>query len=268
MFKIIIVEDEDLIRKGLAFTFDWLNYDCIVVGSACNGREAITFIHEHNPDIVITDIKMPIMDGLDMLEAFEERSFETIIITGYAEFDYAKKAIQYDVSEFLLKPISHSELGHILEKLVLKIKKKHMVQSIQEKVKDYSELKLINLEYYYQDTNYGSRYTPKVLHYIEEHYGHKISIDYIANELEVSSAYLSKKFKEDTKHTFNDFLNKYRIQKSLEYMYNSHLKIYEIAEIIGYSEYKYFSQVFKNYMDYSPTEFLHSKLFVKKGTSN
>ncbi len=263
MFKIIIVEDEDLIRKGLVFTFDWLSYDCVVVGEASNGQEALELIKEQQPDIVITDIKMPIMDGLEMLEHSETRLFETIIITGYAEFSYAKKAIQFDVSEFLLKPLDHSELGHVLEKLIVKIKNKQMVKSIQEKVKDYSELKVIDLEYYYHDSHYNSRYTPKVLEYVAMHYGHKTSIDTIADELEVSSAYLSKKFKEDTKHTFNDFLNKYRIQKALEYMYESDMKIYEIAEIVGYSEYKYFSQVFKNYMNYSPTEFLHSKLFVK-----
>ena len=264
MFKIFIVEDEDLIRKGLIYTFDWLHYDCVVVGEAFNGQEAIPLINEQQPDIVITDIKMPIMDGLEMLENIEIRFFETIIITGYAEFSYAKKAIEFDVSEFLLKPIDHGELGHVIEKIILKIKKKQMVKTIQEKVKDYSDLKVIDLEYYYNDSHYTSRYTPKVLSYVAENYSHKLSIDYVADDLEVSSTYLSKKFKEDTKHTFNDFLNKYRIQKALEYMYDSNFKIYEIAEMVGYSEYKYFSQVFKNYMSYSPTEFLHSKLFTKK----
>lgn len=266
MFKILIVEDEDLIRKGLVYTFDWLSYDCVVVGEAFNGQVAIPLINEQNPDIVITDIKMPIMDGLEMLAQLKHRSFETIIITGHAEFSYAKKAIALDVSEFLLKPIDHSELGHVIEKIISKIEQKKMMATIQNKVKDYRDIKVMNLEYYYNKSHYTSRYTPKVLEYVSANYNHKMSIDDIADDLEVSSAYLSKKFKEDTKHTFNDFLNKYRIQKALEYMYDSNLKIYEIAEMVGYSEYKYFSQVFKNYMNYSPTEFLHSKLFVKKAS--
>jgi two-component system response regulator YesN len=263
MFKVVIVEDEDLIRNGLAYTFDWLTYDCVVVGGACNGCEAIELINKHKPDIVITDIKMPIMDGLEMLGSFKVRDFETIIITGYAEFDYAKKAIQYEVSEFLLKPINHDQLAKIIVKLTSKVKEKLIVKSIQDKIKAYSDLALVDIEYYYQDTNYKSRYTPKVLNYIEKNYSDKISIDTIADKLEVSSTYLSKKFKEDTKHTFNDFLNKYRIQKALEYMSNSDMKIYEIAEKVGYSEYKYFSTVFKNYLHYSPSKFMQSELYIK-----
>lgn len=264
MFKVIIIEDEDLIRKGLAYTFDWLSYDCIVVGGASNGLEAIELINQTKPDIVITDIKMPIMDGLEMLGLFVTRDFETIIITGYAEFEYAKKAIKYEVSDFLLKPINHNELAKVIVKLTTKIKKKFMIKSIQEKVKAYSDIALVDLEYYYQDTNYESRYTPKVLKFIEDNYNHKISIDTIADVLEVSANYLSKKFKEDTKHTFNDFLNKFRIQKALEFMYDSDMKIYEIAEKVGYSEYKYFSAVFKNYLHHSPSEFMQSNLFIKE----
>lgn len=102
-----------------------------------------------------------------------------------------------------------------------------------------------------------------MLDYIENNYFRKINIDCIADKLEVGSTYLSKKIKEETKNTFNDFLNKYRIQKALEYMYEDNIKIYEIAELVGYSEYKYFSQVFKKYIGYSPSEFIKMELFIK-----
>ncbi len=61
MFEVLVVEDEDLIRKGLVYTFNWLAYDCVVIGEACNGKEALDMIHKYKPDIVITDIKMPLL---------------------------------------------------------------------------------------------------------------------------------------------------------------------------------------------------------------
>lgn len=264
MYKVLIVEDEDLIRKGLVFSFDWLRHDCVIVGEAENGRKGLDFIHKLKPDIVMTDIKMPILDGIEMLGALQDREFETIIITGYAEFRYAKKAIQFGVSEFLLKPVNHAELGDVLEKIVSKVKKKHIVETIQEKAKPFSDINILDMEIYLHDTSYESRYIPRVLECIMQSYGSKISIDQIADELGVSGTCLSKKFKDETKHTFNEFLNRYRIQKALEYMRDGDLRIYEIAELVGFSEYKYFSQVFKNYTKYTPTDFMQAEVFIRK----
>src|SRR6056297_1606720 len=132
MYTIVIVEDEELIRKGLEYTFDWLNYDCVVIGEAKNGKEGYALINDIQPDIVITDIKMPILDGLEMLGSFENSTFETIVITGYAEFDYAQKAIKHNVYGFILKPIDHKKLGLVIEKTIKKIQKKKMLSKISE----------------------------------------------------------------------------------------------------------------------------------------
>jgi len=264
MYKVLIVEDEDLIRKGLVYIFDWIKHDCVVIGEASNGVEALAFIAQNRPDIILTDIKMPIMDGLQLLDALQNEPIETIIISGYAEFEYAKKAIQYGVAEYLLKPIDHEHLSKVVEEITDRIRTKLMSTMVNEKIKTLDELKLIDVEFYYSHSSYCSRYTPKVLELIKDNFSRKMSIDFIADQLEVSPAYLSKKFKEDTQHTFNDFLNRYRIQVAMDYMFESDMKIYQIAEVVGYSEYKYFSQVFKNYLGYSPSEFQQLDLFVKK----
>lgn len=264
MYKVLVVEDEDLIRKGLVYIFDWIKHDCVVIGEASNGCEALDFIAKNRPDIIVTDIKMPIMDGLELLENLQKEPIETIIISGYAEFDYAKKAIQYGVAEYLLKPIDHNQLSKVVEGATTRIREKLMSTMVNEKIKTLDELRLIDVEFYYNYSSYCSRYTPKVLELIKDNFSRKMSIDFIADQLEVSPAYLSKKFKEDTRHTFNDFLNRYRIQIAMDYMFESDMKIYQIAEVVGYSEYKYFSQVFKNYLGYSPSEFQQLDLFVKK----
>ncbi len=187
---------------------------------------------------------------------------ETIIISGHAEFKYARKAIEYGVNQYLLKPIDHKELGEAIIECCNKLNKKKMTQKIQEKVGSFDEIQVLDLKLYYNNGAFKSRYTPMVLDYIASNYSNKINIDLIADELEVSGTYLSKKFKEDTSHTFNDFLNKFRIQKALSKMLESDKKIYEIAEEVGYSEYKYFSQVFKNYLHYTPRDFQNLELFV------
>lgn len=263
MYKIVIVEDEELIRKGLQYTFNWLDYDCVVVGDAKNGKEGIEAIMDLNPDIVITDIKMPILDGLEMLSKFKNDDFETIVITGYAEFDYAKKAIKENVSDFILKPIDHNELAKALEKIVKKIKNKNMLNTISKSVGSFSDISILDSEMYFKNTNYETWFIPKVLKYIEKNFSKKISVNDIADELEISSTYLNRKFKKETNYTFNSFLNKYRIQKSLEYIREEKLLIYEIANEVGFTEYKYFSRVFKKYLNHSPSDFMKLKIYKK-----
>jgi two-component system response regulator YesN len=107
----MIVEDEDMIRKGLVFTIDWLSMDCVVVAEASNGQEGYERILEYKPDVVIADICMPFMDGIEMIQkASEKVKFKSILLTSYAEFDYARRAIEARVCEYLLKPVDEDTL--------------------------------------------------------------------------------------------------------------------------------------------------------------
>ena len=140
MNKVLIVEDEDIIRKGLMFMAKWSQYDCVVVGEAINGNDGLKQIEEKRPDIVIVDINMPEKDGLSMIEeSIELYGYDTIIISGYSEFSYAKKAISLGVSDYLLKPINFNELYPILEKIIAK--RNHLQQLNQDK-------KQIDIEYW------------------------------------------------------------------------------------------------------------------------
>ena len=96
-----------------------------------------------------------------------------------------------------------------------------------------------------------------MVQFIREHYGEKISIKDISDEMELSVSYLHSLFRENTGYTFNDFLNRYRIQKAVQYMQTTQMKIYEIAQAVGIPDYKYFNHVFKKYTGWSPTGFTH-----------
>ncbi len=270
MIKVLLVEDEELIRKGLAYTFPWINFDSVVVGEASNGEEGLALIKKLKPHIVITDIKMPLTDGLEMIRLCKEQvstpcDCEFVIMSGYAEFAYAQKAITYGVSDFLLKPIDHNILEEVIAKLVKKIEEKQTVEQLKSKVQPLGEYELLNISIFTSThTNYSFYYTQDIIAYIMNHYQEKITLEDVAETIRVSVSTIKTAFKADTHHSFHDFLHKYRIQMALQYMQESHLRVYEIASKVGYSEYKYFSKVFKKYVGHTPTEFMNLELFVPK----
>ena len=117
MFKVLIIEDEDIIREGLKFSLDWGKENCQIVGEAANGVEALEKITKLKPDILLLDLNMPLKNGLMVLkESYQTALYSTIIISGYDDFEKAKEAIKYGVTEYLLKPVDHEELIVALRK--------------------------------------------------------------------------------------------------------------------------------------------------------
>lgn len=118
ILRVMIVEDEDMIRNGLVKTLPWADMGCTVIGSAGDGKSGLEQIVERRPDVVITDIRMPEMDGFEMLErALAVYRFHIIIFTSYAEFDYAQKAISMHAYDYLLKPLDEKRLAELLARI-------------------------------------------------------------------------------------------------------------------------------------------------------
>lgn len=255
MYRVLIVEDEELLRKGLVFTFDWAVLNCLVVGEARNGAEGLELIHSLNPDLVITDIKMPLMDGLAMLSHFKQANFESIIMTGFEEFDYAKRAIELNVAKYITKPIDEEELKRAIEDITQKIDQKKRYQSMESN-KPISFIRSVNN----QNIQYD-KYTKQIIDFIDCHYQERISLDDIASELKISVGYVAKVFKESTGYSVNDYLNRYRITKSIDLLKLDQYRLFEIAEMCGFSEYKYFHRVFRLYVKMSPKDFISSNYY-------
>ena len=131
MYKLLLVDDEILVREAIAENMRWneLGYELVL---ACeNGKEAISYIKENKIDVVITDICMPFIDGMELSKYIYENNLPVniIIFSGYNEFEYAKKAIKYGVSEYLSKPITSYELSEILTNLKKKLDKKKEIEN-------------------------------------------------------------------------------------------------------------------------------------------
>ena len=111
MLKVLIVEDEELIRKGIALTVDWAALDCVVVGEAANGVEGLEKAEKCDPDLIITDLKMPQMDGIEMLERLRQagKTTHVIILTAYDSFSYVQTALRLEAVDYLLKPFAFDD---------------------------------------------------------------------------------------------------------------------------------------------------------------
>jgi two-component system response regulator YesN len=262
MYKVLIVEDEEMIRKGLHYTYDWLARDCIVVGEAKNGKEGLEKIEELKPDIALIDINMPIMNGITMLEkSIEKYLYSAIIISGYDEFDYAKSAIKLGVSEYLLKPIDEKQLFEAVDRAKKQIKIKKQYEIVKNKLEDIENVEVLRWDFVNDDFK-GSKHVMDMIKYAEKNYKKKISLKDMVELTGMSDTYLNQKFKEETSYTFNDFLNRYRIQKSINMLKTGEEKIYNIASDVGFSNYRYFIAVFKKYTNLTPSEFLE---YFRKG---
>jgi len=254
MYKVLLAEDEDMIRNGIKYSIDWLEVDCVVVGEACNGEEGLEKIKELRPDIVLTDINMPIMDGIAMIEQGQKmHTFSSIIISGYNEFHLAKRALHLGVSDFLVKPLEEEQLIKALEsaksKVKLMLKYEEIASRPAEAAEDPVGFELLD------NKLKTSKNVSKMIEYVQENYHRKISIHHLVNLLGVSASYLNQKFKSETSYTFNDFLNRYRIHKAMDMLKSGDGKVYTIAQDCGFSDYKYFISIFKKYASCTPSQY-------------
>lgn len=144
MFKVLIVDNEAAIRKGLAHCIRWETLDCVVAGQAEDGIDALNQIPIIHPDIVISDIRMPEMDGLELVRQLSEAypHIKSIILTGFPDFEYAQRAIEYRVVDFVLKPTSVDSLVQAVEKAKARIAEDSSNQHLARRLADQSEINL------------------------------------------------------------------------------------------------------------------------------
>ena len=256
ILRILIVEDEDIIRYGLEHAIDWKLMDCMVIGTAKDGVEGLEKISELSPDIVLTDIRMPKMSGLQMVEqALSEQEFQSIILTSYSEFELAQQAFHVGVADYLLKPVDERELHNVMEKVRRRIEDTDKLKQLDKGQDTGSETEW---EPYLIARKSRDPYVKEVCRIIQERYAEKLNVNQIADELGISVSLLSRHLKSVLDTSFVDLLTDYRIKQAIKLLEEGTLRISEISELLGYSDYKYFSSVFKKQMGVGPSEYRKS----------
>lgn len=248
MYKVLLIDDEVFIREGMRTIIPWGEYGCEIVGEAEDGEEGIEKIIQLKPDIVISDIRMPKKSGLDMIAEVKSinQNIQIIILTGFRKFEYAQQAIRLGVLRFLLKP---SKLEEIKEALDMAIKQ---LDALPESSRPISIQEEDSKE---KDADKPQFLVKQAVDYINENYNKKLDLQTVADSLYVSTWHLCKVIKKQTGTNFVDLLNEARIENAKRLLVESNLKIYEIAEDVGYTDTAYFSKIFKKLTNQTPNEY-------------
>ena len=235
--RIVVVEDELRVRHSLVKCIEKISPDYRVVAEADNGYDGMKAERDFEPDVVITDIQMPKIDGLSMIRQLKNMGLNPvfIILSGYAEFGYAQEGVRLGIRDYLLKPITVNNLRETLAN----IEHRGRAEEVEEE-KQYSACIRAMVET------------------IHNEYGKHLGMDLFAGKYKMAPEYLSTLFAKETGKTFSNYLKEVRMQKAKQLLEETDMKIYEIACQTGYPDQKYFSKVFKEYAGVSAKQYVSS----------
>lgn len=242
MIRVLVVDDEPLVRRGIALGVDWAALSCEVVGEAQNGEEGLALARSLTPDLIITDIRMPKMDGIQMMNTLREEGCRArcVVLTAHSDFEYARSALLFGADDYLLKPFRDEELTHAVLRACGRMREAEIVPRAQAQAAEKPE---------------AAGYVREAMDYIAQHYADgDISIAAIAEHLRVSEGHLSHVFKKQTGQTVTGYLTQYRIKTAMKLLAGGRVKVYEAAAAVGYKDVTYFSSTFKKLTGMSPSE--------------
>ena len=247
-YTVVVAEDEELLLNNLVQKIQKADPDFQVTGTAQTGEQAFALVVKLTPDLVITVIRMPVMDGMALLTKVRSQfPFTKFIITsGFSDFEYAKKAITLKVSDYLLKPVDPDELHDALQKI------KHEFQIAK---KDYEAV-----------FNAGTAsMTPSQIasvlrDFIIKNYSDDINLNLIADNVNYSPGYLTKIFCKAYDCSPTKYLTNLRMHHAQKLLLNEpSLSVRQIGEMCGYHDQGYFSRIFKKHTGKSPLEYRDEK---------
>ncbi|RRD94334.1 response regulator [Clostridiales bacterium COT073_COT-073] len=251
MYKLLIVDDEPLIRRGIRSLVNLESIGISEIMEAESGEEAVALVMEHQPQMVLMDINMPDMDGLTAAAIIKERfpRVFVIILTGYDYFEYAQTAIRARVDDYILKPVSRADIEMVLVKSINFLNEHNKQEEIQ-KVLDSSESRSIDGEAEQADL------TMAVTEYLKENiFEMDLSLAKMAKDIGFNSSYLSTMVKQIYGVPFQDYINRKRMEKAKLLLLSTTMKNYEIAEQIGIEDVNYFITKFKKTWGITPKQY-------------
>ena len=250
MLKLLIVDDEPTIRRGIRESIDWESQGVRIVGEAENGQRAMELVRELSPDIVLVDIVMPRKDGLSFCDECrrEHPRIRLVIVSGHDDFSLAQKAIRIGVDDFLLKPVGAEQLTEA----VAKVGRSLMKQEFSD-IKD----RLMRTLVAPPTAGNGSarRILATVLDFIESRYLSELDLPSAGQAAGVTPNHLCKVIRSCCDMTFIDIVNRYRVEVAEIYLRAGNMKLYDVADRSGFSDSHYFARVFKKVTGLTPGEF-------------
>ncbi len=247
--RVMVVEDEKRARALITKLLRLADPKVQIVGECANGEEGLREIPEKVPDIVFVDIRMPVMDGLEMIRRLRVKKLDTefVIITGYGDFQFAKQAIDLNVSGFILKPVTYEDITGVLQKF--ESKKGHGSLD-PEVLKSLPVMRVHGLE-----QQCDNLLVKRTIRYVSEHLGEQVRLAETARAIRVSPEHLSRLFREETGMTFTDYVRLVKIDYSMVLLRKTDLRVQEIAWAVGIENEKYFYSIFREALGMTPRQY-------------
>ncbi len=243
MYRILVVDDEQQERNGVEFLIH-RRYPDITVCKAPGGLDAWAMWQEAPFDIIITDIKMPIMNGIELCRRIRAQSTRAVLVvlSAYGDFEYTQKAIQLRVDDYLLKPVSVEEFDYVLDH-ALSLAKNRTVPMTDSTADEAAG-----------ETEQESRIITRVIREVEEHYAEDIGLEWAAERVGLSAGYLSSFFKRTFGKSFTQYLIGVRMEKARALLLQGDKRVAEVSEMVGYLNVSYFCLQFKKFYGITPNQ--------------
>lgn len=226
MAKVLIVDDESPVREAVRLLGEWERFGVTHVFEASDGNEAKALILQERPDVVFSDLQMPHCNGIELMEWVHESTEQTklVVLTGYDEYSYMRRAIQLGSFDYLLKPIDPDMLNDTLHR------------ALGERT--HAEDPILRI---------GA--------FIERHYADELSLQDMSDRFYLSREYISRRFKQQYGVNLSEYVLTIRMCEAKRLLETSRQRIYEVAQAVGFSDDKYFRKVFKKHVGVTPNEY-------------
>ena len=243
--RVLLVDDEIMIREGFKRLFNWEEHECEVVGEASDGMEALAQIDSLHPDIVIMDINIPIMNGLKVIQLsrIKHPDIAFVIVSGYDDFSYCREALRLQITDYILKPVNYEEFGTSIDNLKISLYEKRISDEPEQ-----SEEHVINV----------------ITRYLQKHLSEEMSLSVLADEFHLNPQYISRLFKNEIGVNFLTYLTNIRMEKAKKLLLSTALSITDVAERAGYTDYRVFTKVFKKTEGVTPSQYRRDFLETEK----
>ena len=245
--RVLLVDDEIMIREGFKRLFDWQAHDCEVVGEAADGMEALAQIDALRPDIVIMDINIPIMNGLKVIQLSRIKHPNTafVIVSGYDDFSYCREALRLQITDYILKPVNYDEFGTCIDNLKTSLYEQRVSAAAEPEKQE-------------------ERAIAGITRYLQEHLAEEVSLSVLAEQFHLNPQYISQLFKSEIGVNFLAYLTNIRMEKAKKLLLTSSASIAEVAEQSGYGDYRVFTKVFKKSEGVTPSQYRRDFLEVSE----
>lgn len=236
--RVLLVDDEIMIREGFKRLFDWDAHDCEVVGEAADGMEALAQIDNLHPNIVIIDINIPIINGLKVinLSRIKHPEIAFVIVSGYDDFSYCREALRLQITDYILKPVNYEEFGSCIDNLKISL--------FEQRVSDETE-----------SESREERTISGITRYLQEHLAEDLSLAVLSEEFHLNAQYISQLFKNEIGVNFLAYLTNIRMERAKKLLLTTSFSVAEVAQQSGYGDYRVFTKVFKKNEGSTPSQY-------------